>query len=134
MCAMILGAFFEAVSIGVVIPFIAVLKEPDLLFKARHTGPLLSHLNISDPRNLFFILGPALIALFAIKTGSLIQLYRWLFRYSLYRDPEVLVIDEGTANLGPSSLSDLAGLGRIFALIRPFFLTGWHAFAQFPHD
>jgi len=33
-----------------------------------------------------------------------------------------------------SSLSDLAGLGRIFALIRPFFLTGWHAFAQFPHD
>ena len=34
----------------------------------------------------------------------------------------------------PSSLSDLAGLGRIFALIRPFFLTGWHAFAQFPHD
>ena len=34
----------------------------------------------------------------------------------------------------PSSLSDLAGLGRIFALIRPFFLAGWHAFEQFPHD
>jgi hypothetical protein len=33
-----------------------------------------------------------------------------------------------------SSLSDLAGLGRIFALIRPFFLAGWHAFEQFPHD
>lgn len=34
----------------------------------------------------------------------------------------------------PSSLPDLAGLGRIFALIRPFFLAGWHAFEQFPHD
>ena len=37
-------------------------------------------------------------------------------------------------NSASSSLSDLAGLGRIFALIRPFFLTGWHAFEQFPHD
>ena len=89
MCAIVLGAFFEAMSIGLVIPFIAV--EP--------LRPLLSNLNISDPRDLFFILGPAPIALFAIKTGSLIQLYRWPFRYALYRD--VLVIDEGTANLGP---------------------------------
>jgi len=47
---MILGAFFEAVSIGVVIPFIAVLKEPELLFKARSTGPLLFNLNIHEPR------------------------------------------------------------------------------------
>ena len=76
---MVLGAFFEAMSIGLVIPFIAVLKEPDLLFKAEPLRPLSSNLNISDPRDLFFILGPALIALFAIKTSSLIQLYHWLF-------------------------------------------------------
>jgi hypothetical protein len=38
LCAMGLGAFFEAVSIGV-IPFIAVLKEPDLLFKAEPLRP-----------------------------------------------------------------------------------------------
>ena len=79
LCAMILGAFFEAVSIGVVIPFIAVLREPELLSKVPHIQPLLSNLNINDPRELFFLLGPALIALFAIKTGYLIYLYRWLF-------------------------------------------------------
>ncbi|MDQ6869394.1 MAG: ABC transporter ATP-binding protein/permease [Pseudomonadota bacterium] len=83
LCAMVLGAFFETVTIGVVFPFIAVLKEPELLFKARHIRPLLSNLNISEPRELFFILGPALIALFAIKTGYLILLYRWLFRYAM---------------------------------------------------
>jgi hypothetical protein len=36
-----------------------------------------------------------------------------------------------------SSLSDLAqraGLGRIGALIRPFFVAGWDAIGQFPHD
>jgi hypothetical protein len=39
LCAMVLGAFFEAVSIGLVIPFIAVLKKPDLLFKAEPLRP-----------------------------------------------------------------------------------------------
>jgi ABC-type multidrug transport system fused ATPase/permease subunit len=83
LAAMVLGAFFEAVSIGVVIPFIAVLKEPELLLEVPHIRPLLSDLNIHEPRKLFFLLGPALIALFAIKTGYLIQLYRWLFRYAM---------------------------------------------------
>jgi ATP-binding cassette subfamily C protein len=81
--AMVLGAFFEAVSIGLVIPFVAVLKKPDLLFKSEPLRPLLSNLNISDTGDLFFILGPALIVLFAIKTGYLIQLYRWLFHYAM---------------------------------------------------
>lgn len=83
LCAMVLGALFEAVSIGLVVPFIAVLREPELLFNSRFIGPLLSNLNINQPQELFFILGPALIALFAIKTGYLIQLYRWLFRYAM---------------------------------------------------
>jgi ATP-binding cassette, subfamily B, bacterial PglK len=86
LCAMILGAFFEAVSIGLVIPFVAVLKDPELLSKARHIGPLLSHLNLHGPRELFFLLGPALIVLFAIKTGYLVQLYRWLFRYAMRKE------------------------------------------------
>jgi ABC-type multidrug transport system fused ATPase/permease subunit len=83
LCAMVLGALFETVSIGVVLPFIAVLKEPELLSKAGHLRPLLSTLDLSEPRKLFFILGSALIALFAIKTGYLILLYRWLFRYAM---------------------------------------------------
>jgi hypothetical protein len=44
---MVLGTFFEPVSIGLLIPFIAVLKEPDLLFKTEHVRALLSNLNIS---------------------------------------------------------------------------------------
>jgi len=86
LCAMVLGAFFEAVSIGLVIPFIAVLREPELLSQVPHIQPLLSNLNINDPRELFFLLGPALIALFAIKTGYLIYLYRWLFRYAMKKE------------------------------------------------
>jgi len=83
LCAIVCGAFFEAMSVGVIIPFIAVLKKPELLFQSRYVGPLLSSLNITDPRDLFFLLGPVLIGLFVIKTGYLLQLYRWLFRYAL---------------------------------------------------
>src|SRR5258705_11407612 len=85
LCAMVLGAFLEASSIGLVIPFIAVLKEPELLFKAEPFRPLLSNLNISDPRDLFFILGPVLIAVFAMNTAYLIQRYRGRFRYATRR-------------------------------------------------
>lgn len=80
---MVLGAFLETVSVGVIFPFIAVLKEPELLSKSRHLQPLLSRLDVSEPRQLFFILGLTLITLFAIKMGYLIQLYRWLFRYAM---------------------------------------------------
>lgn len=83
LCGMFLGALFETLSIGIVVPFIAVLKEPALLSKSRLFHPLLSHLNIDEPRELFFIFGLAFIALFSIKTGYLIVLYRWLFRYAM---------------------------------------------------
>jgi ATP-binding cassette, subfamily B, bacterial PglK len=86
LCAMVLGAFFETVSIGLVIPLIAVLREPDLVFKTQYLQPLLSDLNIHEPRQLFFLLGPALIGLFAVKTGYLIYFYRWLFRYAMKKE------------------------------------------------
>jgi ATP-binding cassette, subfamily B, bacterial PglK len=86
LCAMVLGAFFETVSIGLVIPLIAVLREPDLVFKTQYLQPLLSVLNIHEPRQLFFLLGPALIGLFAVKTGYLIYFYRWLFRYAMKKE------------------------------------------------
>lgn len=86
LCAMVLGAFFEAVSVGLVLPFVAVLKEPELLAKAQRILPFLSNFSIHEPRQLFFLLGPALIALFAIKTCYLVVLYRRLFRYGMKKE------------------------------------------------
>src|SRR4051812_32553005 len=83
LCAMVLGAFFEALSIGLVIPMIAVVKQPELLSKAPRLQSVLAFLDVREPQDLFFIVGLALIVLFAIKTGYLIQLYRWLFRYAM---------------------------------------------------
>jgi ATP-binding cassette subfamily C protein len=79
--AMALGALFEAVSIGLVVPLVAVLKEPDLLFKVPLIRPLVSALNLREPRQLLVIVGPGLVTVFAIKSGLLMQVYRWLFGY-----------------------------------------------------
>src|SRR5438876_4718361 len=52
LCGMALGALFEAVSIGLVVPFIAVLKEPGLVLDAPVAQPVLSALNLRDPEML----------------------------------------------------------------------------------
>jgi ATP-binding cassette subfamily C protein len=81
LCGMALGAMFEAVSIGLVVPFIAVLKEPELILSAPVAQPLLSILKIREPQVLLMALGLGLIGAFIIKSGYLVLLYRWLFRY-----------------------------------------------------
>ena len=81
LAAMGLGALFEAVSIGLVVPLIAVVKDPELLFKVPLIRPFVSAVNLRESRQLLVILGPGLIAVFAIKSSYLMQLYRWLFGY-----------------------------------------------------
>jgi ATP-binding cassette, subfamily B, bacterial PglK len=79
--AMAAGALFEAVSIGLVVPLVEVVKEPRLLFKVPLIRPIVSALNLSEPGHLLIIVGPGLVVMFGIKSGYLMQLYRWLFRY-----------------------------------------------------
>jgi ATP-binding cassette subfamily C protein len=81
LCGMALGAMFEAVSIGLLIPFIAVLKEPELVYKAPAARSLLSFVNIREPQEVLTAIGLGLVGVFVIKSGYLVLLYRWLFRY-----------------------------------------------------
>ncbi len=81
LCGMALGAMFEAVSIGLLIPFIAVLKEPELVDKAPAARSVLSFLNIHEPQEMLIAIGLGLVGVFVIKSGYLVLLYRWLFRY-----------------------------------------------------
>ena len=81
LCAMALGALFEAISIGLIVPFIAVVKDPALVLNAPIAQPLLSVLNIHDPPSMLIALGLGLVAAFVIKSGCLVLLYRWQFHY-----------------------------------------------------
>jgi len=81
LCGMALGAMFEAVSIGLLIPFIAVLKEPELVDKAPAARSVLSFLNIHEPQEMLIAIGLGLVGVFVVKSSYLVLLYRWLFRY-----------------------------------------------------
>ena len=83
LCAMVLGALFETLSIGIIIPFIAMVKDPELIAKSRYLQPFLPQHDNYEPRLLFLTLGITMISLFSVKTGYLILLYRWLYRYAM---------------------------------------------------
>jgi ATP-binding cassette, subfamily B, bacterial PglK len=137
LCAMVLGAFFEVVSVGLVIPFVAVLKQPELLSKSQHLAPFLSNLHIREPQQLFFILGPALVALFAIKTGYLVLFYRWLFRFAMrihvnlarqlltgyLRAPYTLHLQRNSADLSRVIIRSVEDFANIF-LVNLLILSG----------
>ena len=81
LCGMALGAMFEAVSVGLLVPFIAVLKEPELVDEAPVVPFLLSFLNIREPQGVLIAVALGLVGVFVVKSGYLLFLYRWLFRY-----------------------------------------------------
>lgn len=81
LCAMALGALFEIIGIGLVVPFIAVLKDPALVLDQPLAQPLLSALSLRDPHKLLIALGLGLIAAFLIKSSYLLLLNRWQCRY-----------------------------------------------------
>src|SRR6516164_2036960 len=78
---MALGAMFEALSIGLLVPFVAVLKEPELVFKVPAARSLLSVLNIHDPQEVLIPVALGLVGVFIVKSAYLLLLYRWLFHY-----------------------------------------------------
>ena len=63
LCAMALGAVFEVVGVGLVVPFIALLREPQLALETPIIQPVLSALHIRDAQVLVIALGLALLAL-----------------------------------------------------------------------
>lgn len=81
LCGMALGALFEAVGMGLILPFIAVLKEPRLAFEAPIAQPILAFLDIHEQLQLLIAIGVGLIAAFVIKSIYLVSLHGWLYRY-----------------------------------------------------
>jgi ABC-type multidrug transport system fused ATPase/permease subunit len=81
LCAMALGAAFEAAGVGLLVPFIAVVKEPGVVFEFPAARSLLSWLNIREPNDVVMAIGLGLVIVFVTKSAYLVLLYRWQFRY-----------------------------------------------------
>jgi len=82
LCGLTVGALLEAVAVGLVVPFIAVLNEPELMLNAPVGRRILSVLEIHDPQRLVIALGLALLGAFMAKSCYLLLLHRWQYRYA----------------------------------------------------
>ncbi len=80
---MAFGAFLEAVSIGLILPFIAVLRNTDLVLGFAPARKLLVLLgvNIHTPLQILVAVGLGLIGAFVLKSIYLIFLLRAQYRY-----------------------------------------------------
>jgi ABC-type multidrug transport system fused ATPase/permease subunit len=106
--AMALGACFEAVSIGLLVPFIAILREPELAFKFSAARSALSFFNLHEPQAVLIAVGLGMAAAFILKSAYLVLLYRWLFRF----------VFEKQVNLARRVLTGYLGVDYTFHLQR----------------
>jgi ATP-binding cassette subfamily C protein len=81
LCGMAVGALLEAAGVSLVVPFLGILKNPDLVFRFSAVSTLFRFLDIHGPRQILITIAFGMIVLFVMKTGFLVLLYRWQFQY-----------------------------------------------------
>ena len=81
LCCMAFGALLEAMSVALVVPFVAALQDPRLVLESRILQPLLTAVDVRRPEQLLAAAGLCLVGAFIVKSGYLVLLYRWLFRF-----------------------------------------------------
>jgi len=74
---MVLAAFAEIVSIGAVLPFLAVLSDPALVFEHQLAKNFVSALNLSEPKQLLLPLTIS-FAIAALLSGTMRLILLWV--------------------------------------------------------
>jgi ABC-type multidrug transport system fused ATPase/permease subunit len=65
--AMIVGGLFEAIGVGLVVPFVAVMTAPESVSSLPLIGGLVGALGLTEPRSFALVAGLALVAVFVVK-------------------------------------------------------------------
>lgn len=79
---MVLGAAFEAVGVGAIVPFITAVTRPGMVLTHPTAMPLLEAVNITEPRELLLAASIGLIVVFAFKSAYLAFFYHSAFRFT----------------------------------------------------
>lgn len=78
---MLFGAALEAVGFGLIMPFVAALSDPQILYREPQVSRVLDQLGAETGSQRIIVLAGGLLALFALKNGYLALLYRVQFRF-----------------------------------------------------
>jgi len=89
---MILGSFSEFVSIGLVIPFLGAMTNPEVVFNSGYIQPFIQYFNITSQDEMLFPM-VVLFASFAIFSGALRVIILWSIARLSYATGADLNID-----------------------------------------
>lgn len=78
---MLFGAGLEVLGIGLVVPIVTLMTDPELALNLKYVGPVLAALGIDDRREMLLGGGGAMILMMVIKSGYLAVLYRAMYRF-----------------------------------------------------
>ncbi|RAL20521.1 ABC transporter ATP-binding protein [Lujinxingia litoralis] len=78
---MLVGAGFEALGVGIVMPFISLLNDPTQAYQMPGAQTLLSSLGISSANGIVMAAGLTLLLTFVIKNAVLGLMYHLKFRF-----------------------------------------------------
>lgn len=78
----VIGSFFETISISAVLPIVNVVTNPEIINTSRWYRMIGDFFNIHETRQFIFALSMIMIAVYVIKNLYLIYLYDMQFRYT----------------------------------------------------
>lgn len=79
---MVIGAFFEALGVGLILPFIAMLTNPDILVENEILARVHAFSGITDPQRFMAASAITLLALFVTKGLFLSGMYYFQYRFA----------------------------------------------------
>ena len=85
----LVGSLLEIVGIGVFLPFVKIVSEPNLALENARAGAILRRLGLVEPGSIILTSSVALVSLFAFKSVYLAVQWRLVYRFGYRKMAQV---------------------------------------------
>jgi len=90
----IFSALFETLGVGIILPFILAMLQPETLLQYEKLAGIFNLFNIDEPIEMITFVGIAVVGVYIVKNGFILMFnrYRLVFRNCLERDLSIKML------------------------------------------
>ncbi|MDE6566222.1 MAG: ABC transporter ATP-binding protein/permease [Lachnospiraceae bacterium] len=74
-------SLLEMLGVGIIVPFIVTMLEPDKIMSNQYISPIVSRLQITDYRHLMYVISGGIIVIYTIKNAFILYVNYFQSRY-----------------------------------------------------
>lgn len=91
----VIGSIWEMLGVSVILPFIQVLLNPEILKRNFFCGSIIEHLNLTTDKQIVFFVGLLIICVYVVKNAYLLisSLFQIKYKIGVQKDISVLILD-----------------------------------------